>query len=159
MEFDKSKVYTALNADDLRVGDKVFTADTIACLYGEVKNGEDVETIDEILPGSEMKRFLTKEGYVATCFAYLVEKAPKQKFRPYKDVSELKSDRASFMGYSTKPLTNPIIWVKAKKSKAECLISGFVDDKTVGFGSQEVTLSELFENFTYLDDSPIGRMI
>lgn len=159
MEFDESKVYTALNANELGVGDKVFTADTISRLYDEVKNGEDIETIDKILPDSEMKRFRTKEGYVATCFAYLVEKASAQSFRPYQDTLELMSDWASFMGYREKPLTNPIIWLKAKKSKAECLISGFVDDKTVGFGSQEVTLDELFENFTYLDGSPIGRVI
>lgn len=133
MEFDESKVYTALNANDLGVGDKVFTADTISRLYGEVKNGEDIETIDKILPDSEMKRFHTKEGYAPSCFAYLVEKAPKQKFRPYKDVSELKSDWAD-LGYSAKPLTNPAIWVKA-------------------------TFDELFENFTYLDGSPIGRVI
>lgn len=74
MEFDESKVYTALNANELGVGDKVFTADTISRLYDEVKNGEDIETIDEILPDSEMKRFRTKEGYAPSCFAYLVGK-------------------------------------------------------------------------------------
>ena len=32
MDFDKSKVYTSLNADELKVGSKVYVSDNIAYL-------------------------------------------------------------------------------------------------------------------------------
>lgn len=158
MEFDKKKVYTALNADELKQGDKVFVADSIAHLRAKVEYGEDIETIEKIRSDSEFKRFFTKEGYSAKGFAYLVEKVPKLEIEPYQSIEEMKSDWASYMGYPPKPMTNPLIWIKAKFTKSETIISGFVDSTTVLIGSQELTLDELFEDFTYLDGSPIGKV-
>ena len=42
MEFDKSRVYTALNADELKVGCKVIIADDIASLCVCVKNEKNI---------------------------------------------------------------------------------------------------------------------
>ena len=36
MEFDKSRVYTAVNADELRIGSEVYVADTLECLMFQV---------------------------------------------------------------------------------------------------------------------------
>ena len=44
MEFDRSRVYTALNADEVKPGSKVFVADSLAALKLKVKeNGELIE--------------------------------------------------------------------------------------------------------------------
>jgi len=53
MEFDKSKVYTALNADELEPGDVVFVADTLA----ELKQTHTAWTIERILDESIQYRF------------------------------------------------------------------------------------------------------
>lgn len=37
MKFDKSKLYTAVNADELKVGSKVFVADNLEELRTEVE--------------------------------------------------------------------------------------------------------------------------
>ena len=58
MEFDKSRVYTALNADELKAGDKVIGGNTLADLKYKV----GIETIDTILDEGETYRFTTKEG-------------------------------------------------------------------------------------------------
>lgn len=39
MKFDKSRVFTALDADKLKAGDVVFVADAIADLKAKVENG------------------------------------------------------------------------------------------------------------------------
>ena len=38
MKFDKSRVYTALNADELKVGSKVIVADSVRALKNAVKD-------------------------------------------------------------------------------------------------------------------------
>ena len=53
MEFDKSRVYTALNADELKVGSKVIVADNIANLkervaeYDEDRHATKIISIDD----------------------------------------------------------------------------------------------------------------
>lgn len=42
MEFDKSKVYTALNADELKVGSKIIFADDLSSLQSRVIDASSV---------------------------------------------------------------------------------------------------------------------
>lgn len=76
MEFDKSRVYTSLNADELKAGDKVIVADDLATLRDFVL-GIDTDPwygiITEILPDKVAKRFVT-EGDIVRNLAYLVER-------------------------------------------------------------------------------------
>ena len=69
MEFDKSRVFTSLNADELKVGDKVIGG----CCLADLKYKEGVETVDVILDEGEEYRITTKEGCYYS-LAYLVEK-------------------------------------------------------------------------------------
>lgn len=48
MEFDKSKVYTALNADELKEGDIVFVSDYISSLKKEVEKGTNTYKLEGI---------------------------------------------------------------------------------------------------------------
>ncbi|WP_443741424.1 hypothetical protein [Treponema berlinense] len=81
MTFDKSKVYTALNADELKVGDKVFVADNIAELRRIVEKSstKDARKIVHIRKDNEPYRFCVKSIDAELCFgfnlAYLVERA------------------------------------------------------------------------------------
>lgn len=72
MEFDKSKVFTALNADELKVGSKVVIGDCV----GDLKFRLREELIDEIASiESEEKigRFRVKRTECYYNFAYLIE--------------------------------------------------------------------------------------
>lgn len=63
MEFDKSKVYTALNANELKVGSKVFAANSIDMLKRKVLDGNDVLEVRKILEEDYERRFeLNLEG-------------------------------------------------------------------------------------------------
>ena len=85
MEFDKSKVFTALNADELKVGNKVICADNLYALKFSVDNELYITTLGEILPEDCMLRFRTKEGEDCA-LAYLVEPLEEKKLK----VSDLK---------------------------------------------------------------------
>ena len=58
MTFEKDRVFTALNADELKQGDKVIGGNTLADLKYKV----GIETLDTILDEGETYRFTTKEG-------------------------------------------------------------------------------------------------
>ena len=82
MEFDKSRVYTALNADELRAGDKVIVGTTIAEIrdFIEEKVGsmKCYAEILKILPDNCEERFCIGEndavGEICFPLAYLVER-------------------------------------------------------------------------------------
>lgn len=73
MEFDKSKVYTAVNADELKPGDKVIVADDMLTLKAKVSEGFNwyVVAITSILGEEWYGRFdIDKHNFP---LAYLVE--------------------------------------------------------------------------------------
>lgn len=72
--FDKSQVYTALNADELRVGDKVIVADNLADLRDMVIKGKEPNEIRDIIPDYNAYRFKIKGNICNFNVAYLIEK-------------------------------------------------------------------------------------
>ena len=96
MKFDKNRVYTALNADELKPGDKVFLADTISYLKTLVRHEEHILEIDYIASEDSMSRFCfySKENNETYRYnlAYLVERAEK-KVRSCKDTDEMKINK------------------------------------------------------------------
>ena len=71
MEFDKSKVYTALNAEELKVGYKCIFANNIDSLKCKVEEGTDIRPIVQILNDAYERRFKTDVPGEYP-FAYLV---------------------------------------------------------------------------------------
>ena len=66
MKFDKSRVYTAQNADELKVGSKVIVADSLQGLKDRLNKFTSDEDhaicIGSILPETEIHRFKTTGG-------------------------------------------------------------------------------------------------
>ncbi len=60
MEFDKSKVYTALNADELKIGSKVICANNLDSLRRKVNEDSDITEVREIVDESNERRFRTE---------------------------------------------------------------------------------------------------
>ena len=77
MEFDKSKVYTALNADELKIGSKVIVADDIASLRDRVKEDKDIVTLEMVRPEWFESRFEDDTCYWT--LAYLVSEPGENK--------------------------------------------------------------------------------
>lgn len=82
MEFDKSKVYTAINADELKVGSKVILADTLEELkYYAIRRNQsiNVDILREVRKEDVVARF--GNGMTAYTLAYLVEEPEENKLR------------------------------------------------------------------------------
>ncbi len=164
MKFDNSKVYTAVNADEVKVGSKGYGANNLGCLEENVIN-EDILSffeIKEILSNYYEYRFQPK-GVCVTSYAlfYLVEEPEEKKFRPYRDTVEMIEDFKrrynSYGGWNGKdnPMYNPLIWIKDKFDGTIHLITDFGDD-CVWNGESRYHLGELCRSSTYLDNSPCG---
>jgi len=80
MEFDKSRVYTAVNADELKVGSQVICADDLADLRMRVEsNNFDSKSLVDINNESSLYRFVTQEDRYA--LAYLVSEPEEKKLK------------------------------------------------------------------------------
>ena len=58
------------------------------------------------------------------------------------------------------PMSIPAIWLKEKNSTTKRLVISFAGDCVYSQFSSEFdnwTLNELFDRFTYLDGSPVGK--
>ena len=81
-ELDKSKVYTAVNADELKVGSKVIVANTLCDLKERVENGH-VQTLTEIRDDDCINRFEVDSSSIYS-IAYLVSEPEKLKWTDLK---------------------------------------------------------------------------
>lgn len=77
MEFDNSKVYTALNADELEIGSKVTVANDLAHLKVFVRN-DFICTLEKVLDEESTCRFVANGG-APYSLAYLVSEPDKKK--------------------------------------------------------------------------------
>jgi hypothetical protein len=114
MEFDKSKVYTSVNADELKVGSKVICANDLFTLNYNVEQEPGYTTaLTNILPKDCMLRFETEDAKWA--LAYLVSEPEEKKLK----WSDLKIGDT----------------VRRKNRKLEFLVTGIdYDYKSVFFG-------------------------
>lgn len=71
MEFDVSRVYTAVNADELKVGSKVLVADNLEELRTKVELDAKAEVLLGIEPDNRLYRF--RVHYARSALAYLAE--------------------------------------------------------------------------------------
>lgn len=167
MKFDKSKVFSAVNADEVKVGSKGYFADNLKDLECMVDGGHYHE-LTRILDESESCRFeLRAEDSDDLNFYlfYLVEEPEEDNYRPYKDTKEMIEDfkeRAKAYGanFSDCPMFRTMIWLKGKTSDAEFLISGYTKDCVYRlFDGSILDLQDVFERFTYLDGTPCGKKL
>lgn len=79
MEFDKSKVYTALNADELKVGSKVIVADSMTILKDHVNYHDRICVLDNIENEDYTNRFFVND--VRWNLAYLVSEPEEKKLK------------------------------------------------------------------------------
>ena len=160
MEFDKSRVYTALNADELKVGDKVILADNITELLKLVKFDLNIEKLKEVRTISCNARF---NGNTLHFLAYLVERAEEKRYRPYESIDEFVSDFIKRFNTHCPNYAMPLIWVRGKASRTILNVDAFYNDAIckdaiyVGCSWKEMT--DLFEDYTFLDGSPCGKEI
>lgn len=126
MEFDKSRVYTILNADELKVGSKVICGFSISHLKEQVDEGEKIAEVDDIFDEDFEKRIHVhfNGGYSAYPLAYLVsepEPEPKEK-RKISLTLNLELDNYNMDEFMNSMNQNIIAFASSSKSKIKSLI-------------------------------------
>ena len=155
MEFKKENIYTALNAGELKVGDKVYLGDSIVELRYKFENydyspSELCHISDE---GDWEFNFATKD--TAGTLAYLVERKKEKKWRPYKDCDEMIADYKKRFNVYCSEHELPLIWVEHKISRTKRLITSFCTS-AIGISDDVILLSKLLDRYDYCDGSPCG---
>ena len=92
MEFDKSKVYSAKEADELKIGSEIIVADTYGDLKQNVLSGEEPRNLLKILDEYSQYRFQASDG-VLYALAYLVSEPAKLKWTDLKVGDIIKKGR------------------------------------------------------------------
>ena len=154
MEFDKSKVYTALNADELRIGSKCIFADTLGALSAKVQRKEykDFITIlKRIYDDGFYNRFDTGDDLF--CFAYLIEPPSKpMKYLSFESVEKAIEAIKKHGG-----------WVKDGGTGCTFLVLGYgthKEDFSIYIKSEWTSLEDLFLDYVFADDgSPCGELV
>lgn len=98
MKFDKSKVYTAVNADELKVGSRVLVADDLEELKRLVSDNAEPRILFKIQDESMKHRFVVKEEYILSyALAYLVSGPAKLKWTDLTLGDVITRDKLKFM--------------------------------------------------------------
>nr|DAS17381.1 MAG TPA: hypothetical protein [Caudoviricetes sp.] len=152
MEFDKSRVYTALNADELKIGSECFFADTIFHLRKEVTTWFISSTLERIESDDFTARFVD-EGGNRYIYAYLIEPPAEPKYKPFESVDKAMEAIKKHGG-----------WVKDKTTDDLKLITsiGKISDSvaSIGVGGSYYTFTTFLDRYVFADDgSPCGELV
>lgn len=141
MEFDKTRVYSACNADEVKIGSKGYFADSISELKKNVKEGNEIFTLVKIYGEESATRFSisTISSYI---LFYLVEEPKEKIYRPYDDTAEM---------------PNGAIFNTVVSREGTRLLIIAAEDKRVCLGSQGwVSLLDLYQFYTWPNGTPCG---
>lgn len=153
MEFEKSRVYTAVNADELKIGSKCIFADTICILREQVqrKNYEDCIFLLRRIRGDDSTyRFDDGERWFS--FAYLIEPSAEPKYLPF---ASNKKAMEAIMKHGG--------WVKNKNEQYSFITAidiGEEDEYEIKIDDDWLSADELLKNYVFVDDSsPCGELV
>lgn len=161
MEFDKSKVYTVITADEIKLGSKGYYADCLKDLEERVNSDDKThyDTLIGITPASEVYRFKIGAAFSSEyALFYLVEEpVEEERSRPYRDTNEMIECYNRHFNLLPAKHIPPIMWIK-NNGRAYLITRITEDSVTVCFERSVFTLSLeiLASNYTWLDDAFCG---
>lgn len=148
MEFDKSKVYTAVNADELKVGSKVYVSDNIYYLRECVEDNFESCILARVMSEKEPKRFCIDKSNEKWQLVYLIEPPAKPKYKPFESIDKAMEAIKKHGGWIKKKSNRYQYIVIAKSPTSLRLFDGWF------------TLEAIFYDYVFADDdSPCGELV
>lgn len=154
MEFDKSRIYTAVNADELAIGSTCIFADTIQALRQKVQGGFSVgdcakdyfRRLSEIYDDDSVERFVA-DG-CTYIYAYLIEPPAEPKYKPFESVEEAMKAIKAHGG-----------WIKYNVSASYSLVIEY-GSGSIYTNGKCMYMQDLLDDYVFADDgSPCGVLI
>ena len=149
MEFDKSRVYIALNAEELQVGSMVLFEDRLCLLKCLVENNATPDTLEFVRAETYQFRFLSETDFA---LAYLIAPPAEPEYKPFSDNKTALHIIGAHGG-----------WLKGdgKTGKAHFFVTGFDigcgDEDEIKIESVRLSTEYVFKHFVFADDdSPVG---
>ena len=170
LQWDKSRVFSAANADELEKGDKVYVANNLKDLKLQVEYHypENIFQLMEILPEYKDARFQIKSSKLnnGTTYnlAYFVDRPPK-KWRVYQDTEELVSDYVKRFKVpyleSNFPSIFSSIYIKNKEDKSDGTKKPITDlfEYGASLSDNKENFFRLLNQYVYLDGTTCGIQV
>ena len=145
MEFDKSRVYTAVNADELPIGSKCVFADTIQGL----KERKYIDTLIGIADERRVCRFASEHGSDwKYALAYLIEPPAEPKYKPFESVEKAMDAIKKHGG-----------WLERKSDGLQGIVVAKSGDRIKAVQCW-YRLGDMFQSLVLADDgSPCGELV
>ena len=145
MKFDKNRIYTAVNADELKIGSTVYVSDNMYYLKKCVEESLESSILTSILSEKEPKRFCISNNEKWQ-LVYLIE----PKYKPFESVEKAMEVIKKHGG-----------WIKSKTTQEYFLISALKSKKFAIIGNEYwESFSFLLERYVFADDgSPCGELV
>ena len=145
MEFDKSRVYTAVNAEDLKIGSKCVFADTIQGL----KERKYIDTLVGIADERRVCRFASEHGSDwKYALAYLIEPPAEPKYKPFESVDKAMDAIKKHGG-----------WLERKSDGLQGIVVAKSSDRIKAVQCW-YRLGDMFQSLVFADDgSPCGELV
>ena len=145
MEFDKSRVYTAVNADELPIGSKCVFADTIQGL----KERKYIDTLVGIADERRVCRFASEHGSDwKYALAYLIEPPAEPKYKPFESVEKAMDAIKKHGG-----------WLERKSDGLQGIVVAKSSDRIKAVQCW-YRLGDMFQSLVFADDgSPCGELV
>ena len=145
MEFDKSRVYTAVNADELPIGSKCVFADTIQGL----KERKYIDTLIGIADERRVCRFASEHGSDwKYALAYLIEPPAEPKYKPFESVEKAMDAIKKHGG-----------WLERKSDGLQGIVVAKSGDRIKAVQCW-YRLGDMFQSLVFADDgSPCGELV
>ena len=149
MEFDKSRVYTAFNAEDLKVGSKCIFADTASYLRQMVQDENAyayVQVFTELWNADSIGRFKVCDyRYI---YAYLIEPPAGPKYKPFESVEKAMDAIKKHGG-----------WLERKSDGLQGIVVAKSGDRIKAVQCW-YRLGDMFQSLVFADDgSPCGELV
>ena len=149
MTFNKSKVYTALNADELKIGSRVVLCDSLLELKEAVET-EKKGTIQNlaIIHGEDMPfRFTGDKYHSGHLLAYLIEPPAEPRYEAFESIESAMKAIKAHGGCVKDMISN------------RCYAIVAYDEATVETEQDTFGVDALFDGFVFADDgSPCGEL-
>ena len=153
MEFDKSRVYTALNADELKVGSTVIVANDLRSLRTKVEKFDNSYKVQlgDILSEAAIHRFETTSGYTYV-LAYLTSPPKEPKYKPFSDTETAYKTIAAHGGW-IKTVTGEYLMITG-------IDIGVRTNKAIFVKRHWYSAQAAFDSCIFADDgSPVGEKV
>ena len=151
MQFDKSRVYTALNAEELKVGSKVLLSDNLTDLEIQIEENATPTVLSLIGEKYDEHRFcsISSRHYKEYALAYLVSPPAEPKYKPFFDTET-----------AFKTITAHGGWLKGDDTYYLVTGVNLVKEVEIRIRDYWISAKYALENFTFADDgTPVGVKI